>query len=128
MAEYKCKCNDEVVDKSGVTIKYIEGVGVIHDIRCEKCEEYMELANPKSGAPGFRSNRFGQTFALALAASMLFMSCSPQHHYRLKQSKKYNQCWCIDPWAGGAEWCCDGDAPKYMAPYKHKKGFIKAKF
>ena len=110
----------------GKNIEVIENQATMDT--CEQCEEYMELANPKSGAPGFRSNRFGQTFALALAASMLFMSCSPQHHYRLKQSKKYNQCWCIDPWAGGAEWCCDGDAPKYMAPYKHKKGFIKAKF
>ena len=49
MAEYKCKCNDEVIDKSGVTIRHIEGEGVIHDVQCEKCEEYMELANPKSG-------------------------------------------------------------------------------
>ena len=24
--------------------------------------EYMKLANPKTGAPGFRSNRFGQTY------------------------------------------------------------------
>ena len=33
-----------------------------HDIKCEDCDKYMELANPKSGAPGFRSNRYGQTF------------------------------------------------------------------
>ena len=62
MAEYKCECSDDVVDKSGVTIRYIEGEGVIHDVKCEKCEKYMDLANPKSGAPGFRSNRYGQTF------------------------------------------------------------------
>jgi|TARA_R110002153_G_scaffold1031_1_gene4843 hypothetical protein len=62
MAEYKCDCNDKVVDKSGVTIKYIEGEGVIHEVKCEDCGKYMTLANPKSGAPGFRSNRFGQTF------------------------------------------------------------------
>tara|TARA_R110001583_G_scaffold71475_1_gene201297 strand:- start:54 stop:242 length:189 start_codon:yes stop_codon:yes gene_type:complete len=62
MAEYKCECNDDVVDKSGVTIRVIEGKGVVHDIECEKCGEYMTLANPKSGAPGFRSNRYGQTF------------------------------------------------------------------
>lgn len=62
MAEYKCDCNDKVVDKSGVTIKYIEGEGVIHEVKCEECGKYMTLANPKSGAPGFRSNRYGQTF------------------------------------------------------------------
>tara|TARA_R100000541_G_scaffold18890_2_gene28763 strand:+ start:1307 stop:1531 length:225 start_codon:yes stop_codon:yes gene_type:complete len=62
MAEYKCDCNDKVVDKSGITIKYIEGEGVIHEINCEECGKYMTLANPKSGAPGFRSNRYGQTF------------------------------------------------------------------
>ena len=62
MAEYKCKCNKEVVNKSGVTIRYIEGKGAVNDIECEKCGEYLELANPKSGAPSFRANRFGQTF------------------------------------------------------------------
>tara|TARA_R110000824_G_scaffold101998_1_gene242069 strand:- start:432 stop:620 length:189 start_codon:yes stop_codon:yes gene_type:complete len=62
MADYKCDCNDEVVSKSGVTIRYVEGKGAINDIRCEKCGEYMELANPKVGAPGFRSNKFGQTY------------------------------------------------------------------
>tara|TARA_R110000824_G_scaffold146936_1_gene316134 strand:+ start:586 stop:774 length:189 start_codon:yes stop_codon:yes gene_type:complete len=62
MADYKCKCNGEVISKSGVTIKYIEGKGAIHDIQCEECGEYMELASPKTGAPAFRSNRFGQTY------------------------------------------------------------------
>lgn len=62
MAEYKCECKDEIVSKSGVTIRHIEGKGVIHDIKCEDCDKYMTLANPKSGAPGFRSNRYGQTF------------------------------------------------------------------
>tara|TARA_R110002096_G_scaffold7641_1_gene32964 strand:- start:207 stop:395 length:189 start_codon:yes stop_codon:yes gene_type:complete len=62
MAEYKCECNDDVVEKAGVTIRIVEGKGAVHDIRCEKCEKYMELANPKSGAPGFRANRFGQTY------------------------------------------------------------------
>ena len=66
MADYKCKCNDEVVNKSGVTIKYIEGKGAIHDVQCEKCGEYMELANPKSGIAGFRANRFGQTYIYLL--------------------------------------------------------------
>jgi len=62
MADYKCECNENVVSKSGVTIRYVEGKGAINDIECEKCGEYLELANPKSGAPSFRSNRFGQTF------------------------------------------------------------------
>ena len=62
MAEYKCDCNGKVVNKSGVTIRLIEGQGVIHDIKCEECGKYLELSSPKSGAPGFRSNRFGQTY------------------------------------------------------------------
>jgi len=62
MAEYKCSCNDDIVEKSGVTIRFIEGKGAVHDIKCSECDEYLELANPKSGAPSFRANRFGQTF------------------------------------------------------------------
>ena len=60
MADYKCKCNDEVISKSGIVIKYIEGHGVTHDIKCERCGEYMELANPKTGMPSFSSNEWGQ--------------------------------------------------------------------
>ena len=63
MAEYKCKCNDEVVNKSGVTIKFVEGKGAVHDVRCDDCGEYMTLANPKSGVPGLgRMNRFGSSY------------------------------------------------------------------
>jgi hypothetical protein len=62
MAEYKCKCSNKIVDKSGVTIKYIEGSGATHDVKCEDCGEYMTLANPKSGIASFRANRYGQTF------------------------------------------------------------------
>ena len=62
MAEYKCECKDEVVDVASATIRHVEGKGVIHDVKCEDCGEYMTHANPKSGAPGFRSNRYGQTF------------------------------------------------------------------
>jgi RNase P subunit RPR2 len=62
MADYKCKCNKKVVSKSSVTIRYVEGKGAVNDVQCEKCGEEMELTNPKSGVPGFRSNRFGQTF------------------------------------------------------------------
>ena len=61
MAEYKCKCNDKVVEKSGVTIKYIEGKGAVHDIKCQ-CGEFMTLANPKTGVAGFRANKYGQTY------------------------------------------------------------------
>tara|TARA_R110000822_G_C14958721_1_gene455892 strand:- start:129 stop:515 length:387 start_codon:yes stop_codon:yes gene_type:complete len=128
MPDYKCECNEEVVNKSGITIKYVEGKGAIHDVECSKCGEYMELANPKSGAPSFRSNRFGQTFALALASSILLMSCSTQNHYRYKQSSKYNQCWCLDPWNGAAEWCCPGEPTKTMNPYSHNKGYVRARF
>tara|TARA_R110002096_G_scaffold48721_1_gene128975 strand:+ start:411 stop:599 length:189 start_codon:yes stop_codon:yes gene_type:complete len=62
MAEFKCECNDKTTEKSGITIRFIEGKGAVHDIKCEKCGEYMELSNPKSGAPSFRANRYGQTF------------------------------------------------------------------
>jgi len=51
-----------------------------------------------------------------------------QNKHRRSQSNDYSQCWCIDPWDGGAEWCCPGKQPKHMAPYKHKKGYTKASF
>ena len=62
MPDYKCECNEEVVVKNGVTIKFIEGKGAVHDVKCEKCGEYMTLANPKSGVAGVRANRYGQTY------------------------------------------------------------------
>jgi hypothetical protein len=62
MADYKCEVCGDVVEKTGVTIRYIAGKGAIHDVQCEECGEYMELANPKSGVPSFRSNRYGQTY------------------------------------------------------------------
>jgi len=52
MAKYKCECGEEK-EASGVKI---------NEITCDKCGEYMELANPKVGAPSFRSNRYGQVF------------------------------------------------------------------
>jgi hypothetical protein len=58
--EYKCKCNDEIVEKRGVVIRHIETHGVINDIKCEKCGNYMEIANPKSGMPNFGSTPTGQ--------------------------------------------------------------------
>ena len=59
MANYKCPCG-ETKDASGVSIKFVEGKAR-HEIKCS-CGEYMELANPKSGAPSFRSNRWGQVY------------------------------------------------------------------
>ena len=62
MSDYKCECNGKTIDKRNVTIRYIEGKGAVHDIKCEECGEYMTLANPKSGVAGFRANRYGQTY------------------------------------------------------------------
>ena len=58
MAKYKCECGGKK-DASGVKIKFVDGKAR-HEISCDECGEYMELANPKSGAPSFRSNRYGQ--------------------------------------------------------------------
>ena len=60
MAKYKCSCGEEK-ESSGVKIKLINDK-VRHDITCDECGEYMELSNPKTGAPSFRSNRYGQVF------------------------------------------------------------------
>ena len=63
MADYKCECNDGVVSKGGVTIKYVEGKGAVHDIKCKECGEYLELANPKTGVPSLgRMDRFGRSY------------------------------------------------------------------
>lgn len=59
MAKYKCECG-ETKEASSVSIKIGED-GAYYDLKCE-CGKYMELANPKSGAPSFRSNRYGQVF------------------------------------------------------------------
>tara|TARA_R110000765_G_scaffold92032_1_gene174190 strand:- start:163 stop:351 length:189 start_codon:yes stop_codon:yes gene_type:complete len=62
MGEYKCECNDEVVSKSNVTIKCVEGKGAVHDIKCLNCDEYMELANPKTGMPGLGNMYRGHSY------------------------------------------------------------------
>ena len=60
-------------------------------------------------------------YFLVLMSAVLLTSCSSyKQHYR-SQKKDYSQCWCIDPWDGGGEWCCDGRAPNYMAPYRHNR-------
>jgi len=58
MANYICKCCDHEESTSGVSIRVIDGA-VRYDIKCP-CGEYMDLKDPKSGAPSFRSNRYGQ--------------------------------------------------------------------
>tara|TARA_R110000822_G_scaffold146580_8_gene285689 strand:- start:32 stop:223 length:192 start_codon:yes stop_codon:yes gene_type:complete len=63
MAEYRCKCNDEIVTTGEITIRYVEGKGIIHDIQCESCGEYLDLANPKSGVPKLgRMNSSGSSY------------------------------------------------------------------
>lgn len=61
MAQYKCSCNDEIVEATNVRIRFIDNEAR-HDIKCEECGEYMDIANPKTGAPNFRRNRLGQVF------------------------------------------------------------------
>jgi len=60
MAKYVCECLKHEEDKSGVSIKFRDGKAQ-HDIQCP-CGKYMELKEPKTGAPGFRRNRYGQVF------------------------------------------------------------------
>jgi hypothetical protein len=61
MADYICDCEKKHEEsKSGVSIKFGSD-GAYHDIKCP-CGKYMELKNPKSGAPSFRSNRYGQVY------------------------------------------------------------------
>ena len=60
MAKYKCECGEEK-EANQVSIKFVDDKAR-YDIKCDKCGEYMDLANPKSGAPSFRSNRYGQVF------------------------------------------------------------------
>ena len=62
MPLFKCKCSpDDEILISSVTIKYVEGEGIVHDAQCEKCANYMKLAYPKDGeCAGFTSNNMGQ--------------------------------------------------------------------
>ncbi len=41
MAEYKCDCNDDVVEKTNVTIRFIDGEA-LHDVKCS-CGKYLNL-------------------------------------------------------------------------------------
>ena len=61
MAKYICECDKKhEEDTSGVSIKF-GADGAYHDIKCP-CGKYMKLKDPKTGAPSFRSNRYGQVF------------------------------------------------------------------
>jgi len=62
MPLFKCECTPgEEIKVSYCTIKYVEGKGIVHDVNCVKCGEFMELANPKLGeCAGFTSNNMGQ--------------------------------------------------------------------
>jgi hypothetical protein len=62
---------------------------------------------------------------------ILLASCSVSrttpYKNRRSQANDYSQCWCLDAWNGGAEWCCPGSPPKYMNPYAHSKGYNRNK-
>ena len=62
MPIFKCHCSpEEEVTVSSCTIKYVAGKGIVHDVNCELCGEFMELAYPKDGeCAGFSSNNMGQ--------------------------------------------------------------------
>ena len=71
----------------------------------------------------FKKRRWLVVIAFWLVVTSIMSSCSVQYKHRRSQSNDYNQCWCIDPMVGGAEWCCPGTPPKYMNPYAHGKGY-----
>ena len=56
-------CNECAHEQEGhnVSIKVVDGE-VRHSISCDECSGSMTLKDPKSGAPSFRSNRWGQVF------------------------------------------------------------------
>ena len=62
MAEYICKCEKaHEENKSGVTIRFGED-GAYHDIKCP-CDKYMDLKNPKTGAPKLgRMDNLGRSY------------------------------------------------------------------
>ena len=58
---YKCECNETTIEVRNVTIRYVQGLGAIHDVKCAKCGSYMKLANPSKGTCcNFTSNKYGQ--------------------------------------------------------------------
>jgi len=115
MLEYKCECSEKVIPKGGISIKYIEGKGAVHDIKCEDCDEYMKLANPKSGAPKFRQKSWSKYWVILFMISIGGSSCSPSLKHRRIQSRDYCNCWCVQA-SGGTEWCCPGSPPETYEP------------
>lgn len=59
MARFICPKCDHKQNGHNISIKVIDG-DVRHDIQCEKCGTYMKPKDPKSGAPSFKSTRWGQ--------------------------------------------------------------------
>jgi hypothetical protein len=62
MPAFKCECSPgEEITVSSCTIKFVAGKGIVHDVSCKNCKEFMELAYPKDGeCAGFSSNDMGQ--------------------------------------------------------------------
>jgi C4-type Zn-finger protein len=54
MFKFKCKTCGYKQEDHQITVRYIPGRGVVNDIQCPDCGEYMKLTNPKKGAPKFR--------------------------------------------------------------------------
>ena len=54
MFKFKCKSCGHTQEENQTTIRYVPNRGVVNDIQCTDCKEYMELMNPKQGAPSFR--------------------------------------------------------------------------
>jgi hypothetical protein len=60
MADYICGCGEHEESKSDVSIKFVNDRAV-HDIKCP-CKQYMELKNPKAGAPSFKRDSDGRVY------------------------------------------------------------------
>ena len=54
MFKFKCKACGNTQETHQTTIRHSPGRGVVNDIQCSECGEYMKLMNPKPGAPSFR--------------------------------------------------------------------------
>lgn len=59
MAKYICGSCANEQEARNVSIRILDGEARA-DVRCDKCNEYMKLKNPKSGIPSFKSNRWGR--------------------------------------------------------------------
>ena len=59
MAKFICSDCSHEQEATNTSIRIIEGKAR-HDVMCDKCGSYMELKEPKSGMPSFKSNHWGQ--------------------------------------------------------------------